>query len=243
MIMTKVEAIEKVMKDNGGAASLDIIYNNICKYYPTAKDSKEWEAGIRGVLYREIRNNRRFKKIGLSIYAISDYQEEQRPTSNDKIRMHSYIEGICLELGNFNDYLTYTADPSAIYRDNLRLCDFATIHEIPDFSYNGIINEAKRIDVIWFNKKGYAFPKRVFEVVDSIGTLNGAFNRSLQLKNFITDFVIVAPEKHHEKFNQTIDLEIYLPQKERFSFVNYDDIMELYETTARKNKIEAKIFG
>ena len=191
--MTKVEAIEKVMKDNGGAASLDIIYNNICKYYPTAKNSKEWEAGIRGVLYREIRNNRRFKKIGLSIYAISDYKEEQRPKLNDKIRMHSYIEGICLELGNFNDYLTYTADPSATYRDNLRLCDFATIHDMPDFSYDGIINEAKRIDVIWFNKKGYAFPKRVFEVVDSVGTLNGAFNRSLQLKNFSTDFVIVAP--------------------------------------------------
>ena len=241
--MTKVEAIEKVMRDNGGAASLDIIYNNICKYYPTAKDSKEWEAGIRGVLYREIRNNKRFKEIGLSIYAISDYQEEQKPKQSDKIRMHSYIEGICLELGNFNDYLTYTADPSATYRDNLKLSDFAAIHEIPDFSYKGIINEAKRIDVIWFNKKGYAFPKRVFEVVDSIGTLNGAFNRSLQLKNFITDFVIVAPEKHHEKFNQTIDMEIYLPQKERFSFVNYDDIMELYETTARKNKIETKLFG
>lgn len=241
--MTKVEAIEKVMKDNGGAASLDVIYKQICKYYPTAKDSNEWEAGIRGVLYREIRNNRRFKKIGLSIYAISDYQEEQKPRQRDKVRIHSYIEGICLELGNFNDYLTYTADPSAIYRDNLRLCDFATIHEIPDFSYNGIINEVKRIDVIWFNKKGYAFPKRVFEVVDSIGTLNGAFNRSLQLKNFMTDFVIVAPEKHHEKFNQTIDMEIYLPQKERFSFVNYDDIVELYETTARKNKIETKLFG
>lgn len=241
--MTKVEAIEKVMKDNGGAASLDIIYNNICKYYPTAKNSKEWEAGIRGVLYREIRNNRRFKKIGLSIYAISNYKEEQRPKLNDKIRMHSYIEGICLELGNFNGYLTYTADPSATYRDNLRLCDFATIHDMPDFSYDGIINEAKRIDVIWFNKKGYAFPKRVFEVVDSVGTLNGAFNRSLQLKNFITDFVIVAPEKHHDKFNQTIDMEIYLPQKERFFFVNYDDIMELYETTARKNKIETKLFG
>lgn len=241
--MTKIEAIEKVMIDNGGTASLNIIYNNICKYYPTAKDSKEWEAGIRGVLYREIRNNRRFKKIGLSIYALSDYQEEQKPKQTDKIRMHSYIEGICLELGNFNDYLTYTADPSAIYRDNLRLYDFATIHEIPEFSYNGIINEAKRIDVIWFNKKGYAFPKRIFEVVDSIGTLNSAFNRSLQLKNFITDFVIVAPEKHHEKFNQTIDMEIYQPQKERFSFVNYEDIMELYETTARKNKIEAKLFG
>lgn len=241
--MTKVEAIEEVLKDNGGTANLDIIYNNICKYYPAAKNSKEWEAGIRGVLYREIRNSRRFKRVGLSIYALSDYQEEQKPKKNDKIRMHSYIEGVCLELGNFNGYLTYTADPSAIYRDNLRLCDFATIHEMPEFSYNGIMNEVKRIDVIWFNKKGYAFPKRVFEVVDSIGTLNGAFNRSLQLKNFITDFVIVAPEKHHDKFEQTIDMEIYLPQKERFSFVNYDDIMDLYETTARKNEIEAKLFG
>ncbi len=240
--MTKVEAIEKVMEDNGGVASLDIIYNNICKYYPAAKDSKEWEAGIRGVLYRELKNNRRFKKIGLSIYALSDYKEEQKPKQKDNIRIHAYIEGICLELGNFNGYLTYTADPSAIYRDNLRLGDFATMNEMPKFSYDGIITEAKRIDVVWFNRRGYAFPKRVFEVVDSIGTLNGAFNRSLQLQNFNTDFVIVAPEKHHEKFNQTIDMEIYQPQKERFSFVNYDDIIELYETTARKNAIEMKLF-
>lgn len=240
--MTKVEAIEKVMEDNGGVASLDIIYNNICKYYPAAKDSKEWEAGIRGVLYRELKNNRRFKKIGLSIYALSDYKEEQKPKQKDNIRIHAYIEGICLELGNFNGYLTYTADPSAIYRDNLRLGDFATMNEMPKFSYDGIITEAKRIDVVWFNRRGYAFPKRVFEVVDSLGTLNGAFNRSLQLQNFNTDFVIVAPEKHHEKFNQTIDMEIYQPQKERFSFVNYDDIIELYETTARKNAIEMKLF-
>lgn len=241
--MTKVEAIERIMQDNGGTASLDIIYNNICKYYPTAKNSAEWEAGIRGVLYREIRNNRRFKKIGLSIYALSDYQEEQKPTKNDKVRMHSYIEGICLELGNFDGYLTYTADPSATYRDNLKLSNLATMHEMPIFSYNGIVSKAKRIDVIWFNKKGYAFPKRVFEIVDSIGTLNDAFNRSLQLKNFITDFIIVAPEKHREKYNQTLDMEIYQAQQDRFTFANYDDILELYETTERKDRIEKKLFG
>lgn len=101
--MTKVDAIAKVMEDNGGTASLDIIYDNITKYYPSAKDSKEWEAGLRGVLYREVRSNRRFKKIGLSIYALLDYQEEQKPKDSDKVRMHSYIEGVCLELGNFND--------------------------------------------------------------------------------------------------------------------------------------------
>lgn len=239
--MTKVEAIERVMKDNGGVATLDIIYNNICKYYPSAKDSREWEAGIRGVLYREIRNGRRFKKVGLSIYALSDYQEEPKPHKG--IRMHSYIEGICLELGNFNDYLTYTADPSAVYRDNLKLYNFTTMHEMPEFSYKAILNEAKRIDVVWFNKIGYAFPKYVIEVVDSIGTLNGAFNRMLQLKNFITKFVIVAPEKHRDKFKQTMELEIYQSQKQRFSFVNYEEIIELYETSEKKNRIQTKLFG
>lgn len=241
--MTKVDAIEKVLEDNGGAASLNVIYDNICKYYPAAKDSKDWDAGIRGVLYREIRNHRRFKKVGLSIYALSEYQEERRPAISDKVRMHSYIEGICVELGNFNNFNTYTADPTAIYRDNLRLRDFATIDSVPAFTYEGIVNEVRHIDVVWFNRQGYAFPKRVFEVVDSIGTLAAAFNRSIQLKNFLTDFVIVAPEKHYEKYRQTVELETYQTMKDRFTFVNYEDILDLYETTAKKNRLESRLFG
>jgi len=240
--MTKIEAIINVIRANGGTASLDIIYNNIEKYYPTAKESKDWAAGIRGVLYRELYKKRYLKRIGLSIYALTDYQEEPLPSEKNKIRMHSYIEGICLELGNFSGYLTYTADPSAKYRDNLHLHDFATVQDLPEFSYDSIVKEAKRIDVIWLNKKGLSFPKKVFEVVDSVSTLNGAFNRSLQLKNFLTDFIIVAPEKHREKYNQTIELETYQSQKERFTFVNYEQITDLYEVTARKNKIESKIF-
>ena len=39
--MTKVEAIQKVMEDNNGVASWDIVYQNIEKYYPTAKSSDE----------------------------------------------------------------------------------------------------------------------------------------------------------------------------------------------------------
>ena len=241
--MTKVDAIERVMIDNGGSASLQVIYDNIEKYYPSAKVSKEWAAGIRGVLYRELTHGTRFKKIGLSIYAVSSYQEEAKPTNDDKVRMHSFIEGICLELGNFNKYLTYTADPSAFYRDNLYLSNFASLQSLPNFSYNEIVHEARNIDVIWLNKKGLLFPQKVFEVVDSIGTLNGAFNRSLQLRNFMTEFYIVAPEKHHDKYLQTINLEIYQEQKERFKFINYDDIMELYDSALRKNKIVTKLFG
>lgn len=241
--MTKVEAIERVMADNGGTASLNLIYENIVKYYPSVTASKEWEAGIRGSLYREIRNSRRFKKIGVSIYALKDYKEEQRPLLKDKIKMHSYIEGICLELGNLNKYNTYTADPSAIYRDNLRLNSFASLSDLPDFSYPQILAEARRIDVIWLNKQGLLFPQKVFEVVDSVGTLTGAFNRSLQLKNFNTEFYIVAPEKHRAKYEHTLNLEIYQPTCNRFKFVKYEDIISLYESVEKTNKLESKLFG
>lgn len=241
--MTKVEAIQKIMEDNNGTASLNVIYQNIEKYYPTVKNSAEWEAGVRGVLYREIRNNRRFKKIGLSIYALNDYTEDQKPQKDDLVRMHSYIEGICIEIGNFKNFRTFTADPSADYRDNLKLNNLITVNDIPAFSYPEIIQETKRMDVIWFNKKGLSFPQKVFEVVDSIGTLNGAFNRCLQLKNFRTEFFIVAPERHRNKFIQTMNLESYRLSNDRFKFINYDEILELYDNSSKVNKIESKIFS
>lgn len=71
--MTKVEAIKKVLEDNGGIATWEIIYNEIEKYYPEAKKSREWSAGIRGVLYREIKNNKSFKRIDEGVYSLADY--------------------------------------------------------------------------------------------------------------------------------------------------------------------------
>jgi hypothetical protein len=173
---------------------------------------------------------------------LSGYVEEQKPDKEDKIRMHSYIEGICIELGNFKKFDTYTADPSAVFKDNIRLNDIAVVKEMPLFTYPEIIQETKRIDVVWFNKRGFQFPQRVFEVVDSIGTLTGAFNRSLQLSNFRTEFYIVAPEKHKAKYEQTIHLEPYNHNIDNFKFVNYDDIIALYENAARVNKLENKLF-
>jgi len=240
--MTKVDAIQKVMENNNGTASLEVIYQNIEKYYPNIKIYSDWQAGIRGVLYREVRNNQKFKKIGLSIYALKDYQEEPKPDKTDKFRVHSYIEGLCIELGNFKKFGTYTADRSALYRDNLKLDGFATMQQIPDFSYPEIVQNAKKMDVIWFNTKGLIFPQKVFEIVDSIGTLSHAFNRCLQLKNFRTTFFIVAPEQYQSKFNKTINLEAYQNDKERFKFINYEQITELYESAMQVNKIETLIF-
>lgn len=240
--MTKLDAIKKVMEENKGTASLNYIYENIEKYYPSVKVQKDWQAGIRGVLYRELyKDNSILKKIGLNLYALADYKQDSIP-ANDKVRMHSYIEGICVELGNFNDYATYTADASVLYRDNIRLQDIIVFKDLPHFSYPEVMTEVKKIDVIWLNKKGLSFPRKVFEIVDSIGTLNGAFNRICQLLAFNTDFYIVAPEKHRGKYEQTIQLGLFNSTRNRFKFINYEKIIDLYNTTLDKLRIENSIF-
>jgi len=45
---------------------------------------QEWQAGIRGVLYREIKNNRNFKKIGFGIFALKEYEEEKIKAITEK---------------------------------------------------------------------------------------------------------------------------------------------------------------
>jgi hypothetical protein len=217
------------MEDNGGTATWGIIYDNIKKYYPCVTNSREWKAGIRGVLYREIREGRLFKKIGLGIFALSDYKEqlEKIPETN-VARMHSFIQGVCLELGNFEDFDTFTADPSALFKDNIYLGNLSTLKELPQFTYEKIVNICKRIDVVWLNKAGYQYPKRAFEVVHSIGTLGDALNRTFQLSEFNLKFYIVGRKEHKQKFDETIVRQPYVLIRDRYEYKNYEEIVEFY---------------
>ncbi len=60
--ITKVETIKKVIDLCGGVATWDDIYTKSSKFYPNIDKSVEWKAGLRGVLYRELRNNKSFKR-------------------------------------------------------------------------------------------------------------------------------------------------------------------------------------
>lgn len=238
--MTKVDAIKKLIEENGGVASWKYIYDNIEKYYPAAKTSQEWTAGIRGVLYREIKNNKNFKQIGLGTFALYEYEQTKQidEIKKDNIRMHSYIEGIMVELGNYEQFDTHCADPSAEFQKNIFINQLTTISAFPEFTYSEINKIAKRIDVVWFNKKGYKFPKRVIEVVDSIGTLGESLNRMYQLKEFETEFLVLHPENYKIKIDQMISREPYSILKDRFVVKNYDEIIDYYNKRLELEKIK-----
>lgn len=74
--MTKIEAIRQVLADHGGIANWQMIYNEIERYYPNAKRSTTWQAGIRGVLYRDISAGG-LKKIDTGIFALNNFNEEE----------------------------------------------------------------------------------------------------------------------------------------------------------------------
>jgi len=226
--MTKVEAIRKLMEDNGGVAAWRYIYDNIEKYYPQAKSAKNWQAGLRGVLYREIRSKGKFKQIGLGAFALVEYKQEESPSEikKDDVRVHSYIEGVMVELGNFRGFDTYCADPSAMFQKDIPISQIATIAkaDFPPFTHSEINELAKRIDVIWFNKQGRKFPKKVIEVVDSIGTLGDALSRMYQLKEFNAKnrFLVLHSQEDRPRVESMLEREPYSSWKEENSLRNYD---------------------
>jgi hypothetical protein len=79
--ITKVQALVKLMKDNGGQANWTTIYQKIGTYYPDL-NHKEGEklteiakAGIRGVLYRDCDRGRNiFTKAGDATFALKGSQ-------------------------------------------------------------------------------------------------------------------------------------------------------------------------
>ncbi|MDR1544010.1 MAG: hypothetical protein LBS50_06310 [Prevotellaceae bacterium] len=234
--MTKIEAIRKVLEDHEGIATWEIIYNEIEKYYPAIKSSNEWQAGIRGVFYRDEKEKKNFKRIGLGMVALTDFKEEKvEEIKQDTIRMHSFMEGICLEIGNFLKLQTFTADPTAKY-NNLPLSEIATLKTIPQFTYSEILDTTKRIDVLWFNDRGFSFPKKAIEIVDSIGTLEPALKRTFQLVEFNLSFYILCKQEHKKKIEKELSCEPYKRIRDRYVIRDYDDILNIYNNPIANSK-------
>ncbi len=76
--MTKVEAIKKVMEANDGKATLSEIYAKAKRYKKDVEQAADWKAGLRGVLYREVRAGKTFKKIQEAEYGLIVEEGEGR---------------------------------------------------------------------------------------------------------------------------------------------------------------------
>lgn len=241
------DLIEKIMIDNNGSASLTYLYKNAHKYKKLPDGN--WQKTLRGVLYRDEKKGR-FKKIGLGIFAINSYNSEnsayEAAIKNESFEfylksnkdIHSSVEGMLIELGNFFEYMTYTCDINKSF-DNKKLKDLVDFSPMPKFTYKQITDIISKSDVIWFSKNKLAFPKYIFEVEASTNFTN-SMHKMYQLIDFDSRFYLIAPQSRKQTFLNRAGREPFNSIKEKFTFRSFEEVADLYFKSVEQNELKTK---
>ncbi len=238
------KAILKVFESNGGVVSLKQLYEEAPRLIRQTS-SVDIKHTIRAYLRRLKRTKGAIKQIGLSSYALIQVSyprtfyeevagqilEASELRKVPKQEMHGYIEGMLVELGNFNNYDTYTADGRVIFNGK-RLEELVTYRTIPGFTYLSILEKAKRVDVIWFRDN---FPVKTFDVENSTD-FTKALVRAYQLKHFRTQFFMVANDDKKSIYDNRINAKPFDAIKDSVKFVPYLKIYDLYKNAVVTNQ-------
>ena len=231
---TFADAIEQVMVANGYYASLQLIYKEFEKYRPLTGKTQL------ATIQERVQRDKRFKRIGLGVYALSEHLYKLPSTPKPKTEIekrgyvHAKIQGIIIELGNMEGFKTFTPDKGKVF-DNKRLGNLATLAEIPQFTYPEIVRSTQYVDVIWFNGEG--FPEKAFEVEDSTDFRSSLVKFS-DLRFFNMTFNFIASIERKAKYEREVARSVFGNIANRCHFVSYDEIAQLY--TARLNYQKAK---
>ena len=226
------DAIEQVMLRNNYWSSLRHIYKTIWEY----KDKSEVKGGTPdATIRRTVQMDPRFIKIGLATYALRRHQEElsddiyPKTEEEKEKRAHTDIQGMLLHIGNHRPGVKYTYTDhkkKKFSQDGKELGSIATKKKIPEFTCPKILKAVRRIDVIWFNDRG--FPFRAFEV-EHTTDFNKVFQRFMELQDFRTEFRCVSTKERKSKFDEQKGRPLFKPIERRVEFWTYDQIEDLYE--------------
>lgn len=237
--LTYEEAIEQVMQNNGGFASLKQIYNEIWLFKDKSKISGKTP---HNTIQERVQRSQRFFRIGLGIYGLSELKDkillsEQTPkTKEQKIeKTHARIQGMLLELGNLRGFDTYTNDKSWTF-DGKNLGMLSSLKSVPPFTYQQIIDRNIAFcDVVWFSGEEFLYPTRICEVEHSTD-FRDALLKFKELEFFNVEFYCISDESRRVKFNKEITRAAFESIKSRVEFFTYDEIISTYEFEKQKIK-------
>lgn len=227
--------IERIMRDNGGHASLKLLSREFPNYADSRIKGKTPLASLR----RELQRRDIFKKIGLGVYALEGAELPLQPDPKTKkektAKRHSDIQGMLLEIGNSRTECadTYTPDRGRVFNKML-LGSIATIRDIPRFTYDNIIDAVRYADVIWFNERG--FPSSVFEVEHSTD-FRDALMKFCELQDFNARFCCIADNSRRDKFKRELNRTAFSAIKDRCDFRPYEEVERSYERAIQPDTI------
>jgi hypothetical protein len=240
-------AILKVLEKHNGIATLKKFYEEVP---PQIKKTNTTDAkhDIRGYLRRLKNVKKEIKQIGLSTYALLGVKAENVIYENiqnlnfekeffniPQNRIHGYVEGMLIEIGNLKNYQTYTPDKHFIFNGE-PLNDLITCEKIPEFTYQDILNIVRQIDVIWFKDR---FPYLTFDIELST-QISMALVRANELRNFKVTFYVVADEKKENLFNAKSNVTTFQTIKDNTKFITIKSVFDDYRSLVLENKYKER---
>lgn len=242
--MKQHEAVIEVMRANAGFATLSHLYQEVLKVPGVKWGTKTPFASIR----RIVQNERFFFKIRPGLWALKDYKDklpfseaigpkasEQKQTEFN----HTYYQGLLVEIGNFKKFDTFVPNQDKNRQFlNKPLVQVTTVQEFYQFTYEYIVNQARTVDVTWFNKR--RLPNAFIEV-EHLAGMHRSLVKFVELQDFYTDFVIVAPGTRKAEFDSKLSLSAFNPIQKRVKFWNYENVSKLHTNLAELALIEQMI--
>lgn len=237
--MTQNQAVIEAIENLGGSASLGDIYkiainNPDCKW-----GTKTPQASIR----RIVRHTDGIYVIRKGLYALESYRKqlegngivEVTNSNKDSAEVqqftHYYYQGLLLKIGKMKELGTFVPqqDKNRMFLNETTLGELRTLQEIPQFTYENIVNRSSTIDVIWFNERD--LPHSFFEVEHSTDIQNSLL-KFCDLQEFYVRMVIVADKYRKEEFERKLKETAFtdLRKNKRVDFLSYDELSNQYES-------------
>lgn len=234
---TQSQQVVETLRANGGYATLGSLYHLV---NTSAWATKTPNESIR----RIVQQSREIFRIQPGLWALEECREEvlrkfgieTKEAKDDERFTHGYYQGLIIEIGNMKHYSTYVPAQDQhrkfLEKPLVELC--STVH-IPPFSYDGITNRARTVDVIWFNER--QMPSSFFEVEHSTDIQNSVI-KFCDLQDFHSRFMIVAPRNRREQFKKVMSRSAFRDIKDRVLFCSYEAISTQYDIMCKAKESE-----
>jgi len=237
--MKQYEAVIEVMKANGGYATLGHLYRTALEVPGVRWRTKTPFASIR----RIVQDKRFFFKIKPGLWALNEYRDkipfpvESKGGTREAEFTHAYYQGLLVEMGNAQNFETFVPhqDRNKCFLGT-PLCKLTTAREFYRFSYERFVRCARTIDVTWFNER--KMPHAFFEVEHSTNMVN-ALVKFAELRDFASEFTIVADKCRKRTFDEKLGLVAFRPVAARVRFVDYDTLSRIHARTFELSALRA----
>ena len=243
------DLILEVIENHNGVATLKELYTEVHKSVVHSK-AKNLQHNIRAYL-RRLKKKESIKQVGISTYALQKLKIKNNTYENilnqtidtseflsiPKNKVHGYIEGMLIEIGNLKGFDTYTPDKNIIFNGK-SLLELSTHKKIPVFTYSDKLKKIEKIDVIWFQD---GFPIKTFDVEHSTD-FTQALVRSYQLEHFKTECFMIADKRKEKIFQDRIQMKPFNKIKKNIKFLEKIHVFLDYQKIVNYSQSKEKSF-